>query len=223
MLRWLGTALFSSVGRKIVMGLTGLLLVGFLIEHLAGNLTLFQDSDGTAFNEYKEWLESFGPLLKVAEVGLFLLFASHIAIALKLSLENREARKQRYVIRSSRGQATAASLSMLFTGSVVMLFLIKHVGFDFRFNGDFHEAPAAVVKDTLASPVSGFFYVATMGILGFHLAHGFRSAFQSLGLSHPKLDPLLDKAGIGLAVALAVGFASFPIYYLFFWTGGATS
>ena len=203
------------------MGLTGLLLVGFLIEHLAGNLALFKDADGTAFNHYKEWLESFGPLLKVAEVGLFLLFGAHVALALKLSMENREARKERYVIRSNRGQANAASLSMLITGAVILVYLVKHIVFDFRFNSDFHDAPAQTVKETLASPMSGFFYLAVAGILGLHLAHGFRSAFQSLGLSHPKLDPLLDKASIALAVVLAIGFASFPIYYLFLWSGGS--
>ena len=205
------------------MGLTGLLLVGFLIEHLAGNLTLFQDDDGSAFQAYKEGLESFGPLLTILEVGLFLVFGAHIAVALKLSLENREARKQGYVVRSNRGKATAASLSMLATGSIVLIFLIKHVVFDFRFNHGYHEAPADTVKETLASPFTGFFYLAAVGILGLHLAHGFRSAFQSLGVSHPKLDPLLDRAGIALAVALAVGFAAFPVYFLFFWNEGGAN
>jgi succinate dehydrogenase / fumarate reductase cytochrome b subunit len=202
------------------MGLTGLALVGFLVEHLAGNLTLFADADGSTFHAYKEELESFGPLLKVAEVGLFLLFGAHIALALKLSLENREARRSRYVIRSSRGQATAASLSMLITGTLILVYLVKHIFFDFRFNAGYHEVPAQTVKETLASPFTGFFYVAAMGILGLHLAHGFRSAFQSLGISHPKLDPLLDKAGIAVAVLFALGFAAFPIYYLFLWSGG---
>jgi succinate dehydrogenase / fumarate reductase cytochrome b subunit len=219
MLRWLGNALTSSVGRKLVMGLTGLLLVGFLIEHLAGNLKLFEDADGTAFHRYKEWLDSFGPLLVVAEIGLFLLFGVHIALALKLSLENREARSSRYVIRSSRGRSTAASLSMLVTGSLILVYLVKHVFFDFRFAGPYSDAPAQTVKETLSRPLNGFFYIAAMGILGLHLAHGFRSAFQSLGVSHPKLDPLLDKLGVTVAVVLAVGFAAFPIYYLFLWKG----
>ena len=221
MLRWLGNALTSSVGRKLVMGLTGLLLVGFLVEHLLGNLTLFQDSDGAAFEAYKHKLESFGPLLTVAEIGLFLLFGAHIVIALKLSVENREARRSRYAIRSSRGKANAASLSMLITGSVILVYLVKHVVFDFRFNGGYHAEPAATVKRTLASPLTGFFYLAAAGILGLHLAHGFRSAFQSLGISHPKLDPLLERGGLLVAVLLAVGFAAFPIYYLFLWSGGS--
>lgn len=222
MLRWLGNALTSSVGRKIVLGLTGLLLVGYLVEHLAGNLKLFEDADGAAFHEYREWLHSFGPLLTAAEIGLFLLFGAHIVIALKLSVENREARRSRYVIRASRGQSNAASLSMLITGVLILVYLVKHVFIDFRFDGAYHENPAQTVKQTLSRPFTGFFYLAATGILGLHLAHGFRSAFQSLGLSHPKLDPLLERGGIAVAVILAVGFAAFPIYYLFLWNGGAT-
>ncbi len=221
MLRWLGNALTSSVGRKLVMGLTGLLLVGFLVEHLIGNLTLFQDSDGAAFEAYKHNLESFGPLLTVAEIGLFLVFGAHIVIALKLSVENREARRSRYAIRSNRGKANAASLSMLITGSLILIYLVKHVLFDFRFHTGYQTTPAHTVKETLSRPLTGFFYLAAMGILGLHLAHGFRSAFQSLGISHPKLDPLLERGGLAVAVILAVGFAAFPIYYLFLWSGGS--
>lgn len=222
MLRWLGNALSSSVGKKILMGLTGLFLVVFLAEHILGNLTLYTDADGAAFNDYKHGLESFGPLLKVAEVGLFAVFAAHIVLALKLAIENREARSHRYAIRASRGRSTAASLSMLITGSLILVYLFKHVVLDFRFDSGYHEAPAATVKDTLSKPANATFYIVAMGVLGMHLAHGFRSAFQSLGASHPKLDPLLDKAGIAVAVVFAVGFASFPIYYLFFWTGTAS-
>ena len=203
------------------MGLSGLFLVGFLVEHLTGNLTLFEDQDGAAFERYKAWLESFGPLLTVAEIGLFLLFATHIALGLALALENREARKARYAVRSNRGQATAASLSMSITGLIVLIFLAKHVLFDFRFQGPYHDAPAQTVKETLSSAGTGFFYVAAMAVLGLHLSHGFRSAFQSLGVSHPKLDPLLERLGLAISVILALGFAAFPIYYMFFWTGGS--
>ncbi len=222
MLRWLGNALSSSIGKKILMALTGLFLVVFLAEHILGNLTLYKDADGTAFNDYKHTLESFGPLLKVAEIGLFAVFAAHIVLALKLALENREARKQKYAVRAHRGKATAASLSMLITGSLVLVYLFKHVVIDFRFNSAYHEAPAATVKETLSKPSNATFYVLAMAILGLHLAHGFRSAFQSIGASHPKLDPLLEIAGTAVAVLFAVGFATFPIYFLFFWTGGAS-
>ena len=201
------------------MAVTGLALVGFLIEHLSGNFTLFQADE--KFDHYKEFLEGFGPLLRVAEVGLFLVFAIHILVAFRVNLENREARKERYIVRSSRGASTAASVSMLVTGSLILLFLIKHWT-DFRFDAGYHADPAATVKRTLGSPFSGTVYALAMGVLGLHLAHGFRSAFQSLGISHTKLVPLLEVAGLVVAVALAVGFASIPVYMLFFWSGDAS-
>ena len=219
MLRWIGNALASSVGRKLVMGLTGLLLVGFLVEHLHGNLKLYEDTDGTAFNGYVDFLQGFGPLLAVAEIGLALLFLSHIYLGLRLTLENRQARDQRYVVRSNRGAQTFASASMHVTGALVLAYLVKHL-LDFRFAPDFFEDPAASVKATLSQPVHGLFYLAAAIVLGVHLRHGFRSAFQSLGASHPKLDPLLERLGMLVAAVFALGFASFPIYYLLFWSEG---
>lgn len=204
-----------------MMGLTGLLLVAFLVEHLVGNLTLFQDDDGTAFEEYKAFMESFGPLLRVAEVGLFVLFALHVVLALRLNIENLQARGRRYVIRSSRGRSTAASLSMLATGTILLAFLAKH-WLDFRFDEAYHESPAATVHSTLHDPFTGAVYLFALAALGLHLAHGFRSAFQSLGISHPTIDPLLERLGILVAALFALGFAAFPVYFLFFWTGGGT-
>ena len=114
----------------IVMGLTGLLLVGFLAEHLYGNLKLvpvFGDDQGVKFEEYRDGLHSFGIWLKFAEVGLVALFLCHAYLGIRLSLENREARKQRYVIRSDRGAQTFGSASMFVTGALVLGYLIKHI------------------------------------------------------------------------------------------------
>ena len=219
MLRWLGNTLATSVGRKIVMGLTGLLLVGFLVEHLIGNLELFRDEDGAAFDGYVEFLQGFGPLLTVAEIGLALLFLCHIYLGLRLTLENRQARKERYAVRADRGAKTAASASMHVTGALLLGYLIKHL-LDFRFDGDFLDGPAQSVKETLSQPGHALFYLGAVVVLGMHLRHGFRSAFQSIGASHPKLDPLLEKAAVAIAILFALGFAAFPIYFLFFWSGG---
>src|SRR5262245_54534333 len=108
----LGNALASSVGKKLVMGLTGFLLLGFLVEHLHGNLKLIEDPSGKAFNEYVAFLQSFGPLLLVAEIGLALLFLAHVYLAFRLTLENMQARRQGYVVRARRGGSTAGSLTM---------------------------------------------------------------------------------------------------------------
>ncbi len=216
MLRWIGNALNSSVGKKIVMGLTGLLLVGFLVEHLHGNLKLYE-GDGTGFNEYVEFLQGFGPLLVLAELGLVALFLCHIFLALRLTLENRQARKHRYAVRNNRGKESFGSVSMFATGALILGYLIKHL-IDYRFADGFFDDPKGAVANTLSQPGNAVIYMIAAVVLGVHLSHGFRSAFQSIGASHPKLDAILDKAGIAVAVFFAVGFGSFPVYYLFFWS-----
>ncbi len=213
MLRWIGETLSSSVGRKIVMGVTGLLLVGFLVEHLHGNLKLYEDTTGEKFADYVGFMQGLGPLLTLAELGLAALFVCHIAIALQLTLENRAARKQRYIVRNNRGAQTIGSVSMHVTGAALLLYLLKHL-YDFRFDARFFEDPAGLVKSTLSTPAHGVFYVAGALVLGLHLSHGFRSAFQSLGISHPKWNSSLQKLGIVVALVFALGFASFPLYFL---------
>lgn len=216
MLRWLGNALNSSIGRKIVMGLTGLLLVGFLFVHLSGNLKLMPGfGSAEKFDGYVEFLKSFGGFLILAELGLVALFGCHIYLALRLTLENAQARKQRYVVRSDRGAKTFGSASMFATGSLLLLFLIKHM-LDFRFNADFHEAPADVVIETMTSPLHGTLYALAALVVAVHLSHGIQSAFQSLGFNHPRWTPLVKLAGYGISALLGLGFAAIPAYFLFF-------
>jgi len=217
----LGNFLASSVGKKLVMGLTGFLLVGFLLTHLKGNLTLIEDPSGEHFDEYVGFLQGFGPLLIAAEVALAALFLAHIYLALRLTQENWAARKQRYVVRSSRGASSAASISMFYSGALILAFLIKHL-LDFRFAGDFLEAPSAKVFATLKSPGNAAVYVLAALTIGLHLSHGFRSAFQSLGVNHPSWNPLLDKAGKLLALLIALGFAAIPLYILMLWSPEAS-
>lgn len=215
----LGNFLASSVGKKLVMGLTGFLLVGFLLMHLKGNLTLIEDPSGEHFDGYVAFLKGFGPLLVVAEIGLAALFLAHIYLALRLTQENWAARKQRYVVRSSRGASSAGSISMFYSGALILAFLIKHL-LDFRFADDFLEAPAAKVFATLKSPGNAAVYVLASLAIGLHLSHGIRSAFQSLGLNHPSWNPLLEKGGKLLALLLALGFAAIPLYILMLWSPG---
>jgi succinate dehydrogenase / fumarate reductase cytochrome b subunit len=216
----LGDTLASSVGKKVVMGLTGLLLVGFLVEHLHGNLKLLEDPEGNSFKVYVEFMQGFGPLLVIAEIGLALLFLCHIYLALRLTLENLQARKRRYVVRSSRGAHTIGSISMFYTGAVLLGFLIKHL-LDFRFGAGFFDDPYGLVKSKLGQPGNALIYLVAALALGLHLSHGFRSAFQSIGINHPRWNPLLVWLGWILAFAFAIGFATFPIY--FFLKGGGTT
>jgi succinate dehydrogenase / fumarate reductase cytochrome b subunit len=218
-MRRIGNALASSVGKKIVLGLTGLMLVGFLLEHLHGNLKLIEDPSGAAFDEYVAFLQGFGPLLVLSEIGLGLLFAAHVFLALRLTLENMQARRQGYVIRNNRGASSLASISMFATGSLILGFLLKHM-LDFRFAAGFFEDPSGTVAATLSSPGHATVYIAAALLIGVHLSHGFRSALQSLGANHPAWNPLLENAGKLLAVLLALGFAAIPVFFLLFWNEG---
>jgi len=213
-----GNALASSVGKKFVMGFTGLLLVGFLMEHLHGNLKLLEDPSGESFDAYVDFLQGFGPLLTVAEVGLALLFLAHVYLALRLTHENFLARERRYVVRRHRGAATLGSVSMFYTGALILGYLLKHL-YDFRFDDRFFDDPDALVKVTLSQPGHAVVYLCAALVLGIHLSHGFQSAFQSLGASHPRWTPLVELSGRLVALFFAAGFAAFPIYFLFFWSG----
>tara|TARA_R110002126_G_scaffold41590_8_gene120875 strand:- start:9910 stop:10563 length:654 start_codon:yes stop_codon:yes gene_type:complete len=208
--------LTSSLGQKTLMALTGLGLVGFLVAHLAGNLTLFQGAE--ALNEYEHKLESFGPLLYVAEAGLGLLFVVHIGLALRVTARNREARGVGYRQRTHMGESTVASRSMLISGLVLLLFLLVHL-IDFRvpkaMGSDSVEDMGVAVIDRLTSPIGFLIYMVGLTAMGLHLRHAFASAFQTLGVSHPRYSLWLRNAGFGLAVVLFVGFASIPIYLMF--------
>lgn len=205
------------------MATTGFMLVGFLIVHLAGNLTLFADRDGTAFKAYASGMhDKLGPFLYVAELGLLLLFAIHIRIAIALTLENRAARPSRYESTARLGESTAASRNMFVSGAIVLLFIIIHL-INFRFaeglavpeGAALHEQVVAILSNPLWAAV----YVLGALAVGLHVSHGFRSAFQSLGVSHPRINRCAIRAGWVLAALFAVGFASFPLVALVLWKG----
>jgi succinate dehydrogenase / fumarate reductase cytochrome b subunit len=222
MLSWIVKALESSVGKKIVMGLTGVLLVLFLLEHLVGNLFLYFGTEAAPFgpfDAYVDALKKVGPLLPVLEVALGLLFVIHAIYAIRVTLQNREARKQKYVVRGDRGGQTVGSVSMIYTGLAILVFLVVHL-INFRFDQDFDEEHGLTVAHTLSSPPLALFYLAIMAVVGVHLSHGVQSALQSLGVHHPRWTVCLRRAGITIAVLFALAFASFPIYYLVFWTEG---
>ncbi len=213
---WLDRFLHSSIGRKFLVSMTGLLLIGFLVVHLAGNLTLFADSTGETFTKYEHSLDS-NPLLPIAELVLLAIFVVHIGLAVRVSLANREARRHGYAVRTSLGQRTFASGTMVVTGLAVLAFLVVHL-IDFRVPKLFGNASvanmASAVKLRMASPIGAIVYLVGIGALGLHLSHGFKSAFQTLGVNHPRYRPWIERLGILLAVLLFLGYALFPIYFL---------
>lgn len=213
MLDWIRRTFRSSIGRKVLVALTGLLLVVFLVFHLSANLTLHADADGATFTKYAQAIEA-NPLLPLAEIGLALLFAAHIAMAVRVTLQNREARGSAYRVRGNRGARTPGSATMILTGLLVLVFVVIHL-FDFRFSKDDASELAPMVESRLSGPLGFGIYLIGVCALGLHLSHGIRSALQSLGANHPKYELLVQRGGLTLAVLFFLGFASFPLVYFF--------
>jgi succinate dehydrogenase / fumarate reductase cytochrome b subunit len=221
------SAVWSSVGRKILNGLTGLLLSAFILVHLVENLLLFAGPE--PYNMYVHRLLSLGALIYVAEIILASIFVVHMASAVTVWLGKRRARPQRYAVRKSAGdpsRQTIFSPTMIYTGALLLVFLVLHLK-TFKW-GPHYEATydGLVVRDLHRLVVEvfssgGYFlwYELVMILLGFHLRHGFWSAFQSLGLEHPKYSPIIFTVGILFAIVIAIGFLAIPAWI--FVTGGA--
>lgn len=198
------------------MGLAGFFLVGFLLVHLGGNLLLYVNFE--SYNHYAHALHA-SPILKVAEVGLLVLFAVHILWALGLSWQNQKARPIAYAVkRSKQGEhAWSPSAFMLVSGTIVFIFILLHLS-DFRFAlrlvGPEDEEKATRALRILQNPITMTVYFFGSLFIGYHLWHGFQSFFQTFGLRHPKYTPCIQKIGIFLAVIFALGFVSFPIWAL---------
>ncbi len=214
----------SSVGKKAITGLTGLALVGFVIGHLVGNLTLFLGPD--AFNGYAHFLESLGHGfgIYIAEAGLIALFLAHIVSAVSVAVvDKRNARAVGYrYSRDAKGKSrkTLASKTMIYTGTLILIFVVVHIRL-FKYGR--HDVGPDGVKNLYKTVVTEFqnpyFMVATviaMILLGFHIRHGFWSAFQSLGLSNDRYIDVLIRIGIALAVMLTLGFSALAVV-LFLW------
>ncbi|MAF65645.1 MAG: succinate dehydrogenase [Planctomycetes bacterium] len=213
---WLRRTFGSSIGSKALMACTGLVLIGFLFAHLGGNLLLFADADGAAFDAYATALEH-SPLLPLAEAGLALLFCAHIVLGVRVQRANREARETAYRVRRTHGARTPGSRTMVATGLVILLFLVAHL-YDFRLCRPEGDSLALIVRERLASPSGLVLYGAGVLALGLHLTHALRSALHTLGLHHPRYEALVDRASFLLGFVLGLAFLSFP---LVFFLGGA--
>lgn len=213
---------WSSVGKKYIMGLTGLIWVGFLTGHLLGNLMLFSP-DPDHFNAYAEFLISTGELLYFAEAALVIFLLSHIGSGISVFFSGRKARPDKYVKSVNAGgssKKTLSSVTMIYTGGLMLIFLVGHIAmFKYGVGSDIDDDLYLRVYTAFSDPVITIFYVVILTLLGFHLRHGFWSAFQSLGLSHPRYSPIIFGLGITIAVVYAAGFIAIPLYIFF--SGGA--
>ena len=216
---WLWNFFSSSIGKKLLMALSGLFFCAFLLVHLSGNMLMFVSAD--AFNTYTSIMSSTS-INKVLEVLMIVLFLTHISTSALLTLENRAARPEKYAMDVSAGKRTFMSSNMFITGSIVLTFVIIHL-YNFKF-GNWSNDPSALADPNLLSMYElvvidfqhVFFtlgYLIAVIVLGFHLNHAFHSAFQTLGLNHKKYTPIIQKLGTLYSIIIALGFALFPMYF----------
>ncbi len=199
----------TSVGKKLMMAMTGLCFCGFLAGHLLGNFTIY--GGGELFNSYAEHVQALGVILRVVEAGLICLALVHIGTGLLLFFQNLMARPVRYQVDKRAGGRTLGSATMPYTGLLLLCFVLFHL-FHFTFVDKTGTSIYEIVSTAFQNPYYIALYVAAVVIAGVHVSHGFWSAFQSFGLNHPKYMPLIKGAGLLLAIVVAIGFGSLPIY-----------
>jgi succinate dehydrogenase / fumarate reductase cytochrome b subunit len=209
------------VGKKLIMALTGLFLVIFLIEHVIGNLLLLRPDGGEAFTEYSENLVH-NPFIRTIEIFLFAAFIFHIIDGLYLFFRNRGKRPQRYAVSNRSANSAWTSRNMAVTGTIILFFLIVHLkSFFVPYRITNTEALVSDPRYLYHTTVEAFrniwyslFYIVVMILIGLHLHHGFRSAFQTIGMRSPKYYPFVRGLGVFLALALTIGFAIIPLYFI---------
>jgi succinate dehydrogenase / fumarate reductase, cytochrome b subunit len=210
-------AFSSSVGTKLLIGLTGLALFAYLILHLAGNALVFAGPE--IFNEYSHRLIS-NPLIIPIEIGLLLVFLLHIYKTVGMWLHNRGARPVSYERKAYAGHTSRksfASSTMIASGLLVLLFIIVHVK-QFRFGSWYQTVSDQPIRDLYQTEIEVFsnplwvaFYVLSTLVVALHLRHGIASAFQSIGLDHPLYTRRLTTAGIVFAIVVGGGLALIPV------------
>jgi succinate dehydrogenase / fumarate reductase cytochrome b subunit len=209
----------SSVGTKILIGITGIALFLYLVIHVIGNLLVFAGPE--FFNKYAYTLED-NPLIPIIEIGLLLIFLIHVYRTVRMFLGNQEARPTAYVQKKYAGKPSrksVASSTMIVSGLWLVAFIVIHVR-AFRFapetpwpagGRDLYSQEMAVFRNPL---IVGF-YVLSMIVVGSHLWHGIASAFQSLGADHPKWTPRLLAAAKVIAFAISGGFIVIALWAYF--------
>jgi succinate dehydrogenase / fumarate reductase cytochrome b subunit len=213
--------LSSSVGTKLLIGLTGLGLFVYMVLHVAGNVIIFFGRE--AFNEYSHALIS-NPLIVPIEIGLLLVFLLHIYQTVTMWMKNKAARPIAYEKKELAGHTSRKSLAsstMIASGLIILVFVIVHVK-QFKFGTFYLAAGSDSIRDLYRTEVEVFrnplwvvFYVLGTLLVGLHLRHGISSAFQSLGLDHPRYTRRLVWWGIALAVVIAGGLGVIPIWVYF--------
>jgi succinate dehydrogenase / fumarate reductase, cytochrome b subunit len=225
-MNWLAKFFVSSIGQKTVVGGTGLFLILFLTIHALGNSQLFISPD--AFNHYAHVMENNPLIIYVARYMTFAAFLLHAFRGLVLAWANRKARgEQGYAAVAGSKSTTWASRNMAILGSWILIFWALHLyafwwklmlgqATPFTLAGEQIPDVYLMVKTAFHEWWIALFYVLSMVMLSFHLQHGFQSAFQTFGLSHPKYSPIVRGFGAAYSIIVPLIFAMMPIYFYFF-------
>ena len=210
------TVLKSAVLLKALMALSGLVMVGFLIGHLGGNLLIYLGKD--VLNNYAAKLHNMGSFLWLVRIGLLTALGVHVLTAIILTKRNRQSRSKNYMVKDSMG-STLASRYMGITGSLIGLYVLFHLAhFTFKWiHPEFNQNPGdvyAMIVVSFQNPGLAGIYVVAMVMMGLHLYHGIQGVVESLGLYHAWYIKWWRKIAVLLCVSLVVGFSSIPVAVL---------
>lgn len=219
----------SSIGKKFLMGITGLFLISFLMVHCFINALIFLNDGGETFNKGAEFMAT-NWLIRTIEIVLFIGLIAHIVDGLLLWAANRKARPVKYAVSKANANSTWYSRSMGLLGTLLLIFLIIHLK-DFwilsRFTDHIahseqtklpgQETLFTEMKEVFENPWAVALYVLAMGSLAYHLMHGFSSAFQSMGWNHKKYTPAVKAFGVWFSIIISLIFAAMPIAMHFEW------
>lgn len=217
---WITKTLSSSIGKKVIMGITGLFLCSFLIVHCGINALIFANDHGVLFNAGAEFMGT-NIFIRTMEIVLFLGILLHIFQALALTLQNNKARKIGYEVTNGNANSKWYSRSMGLLGTLLLIFLIihlKHFWYVSRLTDHLEHGTETLfdeMKEIFEKPIWVVLYVLGNVSLAYHLLHGFQSGFQSLGLNHRKFTPIIQGFGAGFAIIIPLVFALMPLAIFF--------
>lgn len=211
--------LSSSIGKKTVMALSGLFLILFLLEHLYTNVTLFYGDGGIEFDETSHSMVHM-LIIRIIEIILFLAIVIHVAQAIILTRENAKARPIKYAVDGTNETSSWISRNMGFTGSMIFFFIVVHLYNFFvpyritdAVGGEGQLTISHKVVEALENPVYAGLYLLSVIFLALHLSHALSSAMHTIGLSNKKYMAIWDKAALGFAILIGIGFGSFPVLF----------
>lgn len=212
------TAFSTAIGKKLMMGATGLFLIAFLVVHCYINAQVFYNDGGANFNIYAHFMGT-NPIIRFIEIGLMAFLAWHIILGLILWRSNTQKRKQRYAVSAGNQTSRWYSRSMGILGTLILLFLILHLSAFWAPNRSqqFMEGEErdlfSDMANAFSNPVVVIIYVLGCFSLAWHLVHGFYSAFQTFGLATHRYKAMIRNIGVGFSIIVPLVFALMPVWF----------